>query len=262
MDGIDSIFVVSVITLDETRSTMNNIERLITEQVLTWSNREFKPRHHEEYEGEWPVITISREFGAYGRSLANELGRLTGFKVWDKELLSAIAEEAGADERFLSTLDERRRKMVDDFLYGSLMGSKHSNTHYFRSLVRVVHTIGAHGKSIIVGRGSNFIIQSPMALHVRVVRPIEERIAFVAEREGTSEKNAEKIIQARDDEREDFIKYCFKHGAQNPLDYDLVLNSGTFDTHQLADLVLTAYENKVGKKFNLRKSENLASVVG
>ena len=120
----------------------------------------------------WPVITISREFGASGRSLAKELGRRIGFKVWDRELLSAISKEAGADERFLASLDERRRKLIDDALYGSFMGSKHSNTHYFRSLMQVVHTIGAHGKSIIVGRGSNYIVDSAAALRVRVVLPI------------------------------------------------------------------------------------------
>ena len=185
--------------------------------------------------------------GARGRSLAKELGRRVGFKVWDKELLSAIAEEAGADERLLASLDERRRKMIDDALYGSLMGSKHSNTHYFRSLLRVVHTIGAHGKSIIVGRGSNYIIKSPTALRVRLVCPIEERVSVVAEHEGISEKNAQKLIKARDAERDDFIRHHFKRDSGSSHDYDLVLNSGVFNIDQSADLMLLAYEKKVGK---------------
>ena len=125
---------------------MYNIERLISEQVLEWSKRELKARQKKEKIEVWPVITISREFGAGGRTLAKALGMRTGFKVWDKELLTAISQEAGADERFLASLDEHRRKMIEDTLYGSFMGSKLSNTHYFRSLVRVVHTIGAHGK--------------------------------------------------------------------------------------------------------------------
>lgn len=226
---------------------MNNIDRIISEQVLTWSMNELKNRQKKEAPGTWPVITISREFGAYGRSLAKELGRRVGFKVWDKELLSAIAEEAGADERLLATLDERRRKMIDDFMYGSIVGSKSSNTHYFRSLLHVVHTIGAHGKSIIVGRGCNYIIKSPAALRVRLVRPIEERVAYVAEHEGISVINAQKVIKARDTERADFIRYHFKRDSGNSQDYDLVLNSGTFKIGQLADLVLIAYEKKVGK---------------
>lgn len=226
---------------------MNNIDRIISEQVLSWATREAKAKRNLATLEAWPVITISREFGARGRSLAKKMGRLIGFKVWDKELLSAIAEEAGADERFLASLDERRRKMIDDTLYSSLMGSKLSNTHYFRSLLRVVHTIGAHGKSIIVGRGSNYIIKSSTALCVRIVCPIKERVSYIAERDGISEKDAQRLIKARDTERNDFILHYFKRDTGSSHDFDLVLNSGVFNIDQLVDLMLLAYEKKVGK---------------
>lgn len=226
---------------------MSNIERLISEQVLAWSKRESKAKQRNEKVEVWPVITISREFGAGGRSLARALGNRTAFKVWDKELLSAISQEAGADERFLASLDEHRRKMIDDTLYGSFMGSKHSNTHYFRSLLRVVHTIGEHGKSIIVGRGSNYIIESAAALRVRIVCPVEHRIAHLVEKDGVSAKDARKLIQERDADREDFIRHYFKRDPGNASDFDLVLNSGVYNIEQLADLMLIAYEKKVGK---------------
>ena len=226
---------------------MNNIDRLISEQVLVWSKRESLAKQKNKKIEVWPVITISREFEAGGRTLARALGTRTGFKVWDKELLSAISEEAGAKERFLASLDEHRRKMIDDTLYGSFMGSKLSNTHYFRSLLSVVHTIGAHGKSIIVGRGSNYIIKSAAALRVRIVCPVEQRIEHVVEKNGISEKDARKLIQERDADREDFIRHYFKENPGNASDYDLVLNSGVYNIEQLADLILLAYENKVGK---------------
>ena len=224
---------------------MSNIDRLVTEEVLSWAMREAKAKKDQKTKEIWPVITISREFGAGGRSLAKELGKRLDFKIWDNELLSAIAEEAGADERFMASLDERRRKMIDDFLYGSFMGSKLSNTHYFRSLLRVIHTIGEHGKSIVVGRGGHYIIKSPKPLRVRIVRPVEERVTYIADFEGLSEKKAQKLVQARDEERKDFILYHFKRDAANPSDYDLVLNSGGFNVEQMADLVLFAYERKV-----------------
>lgn len=226
---------------------MNSIERLISEQVHAWASRERKARKNNEIPESWPVITISRQYGALGRMLAKELGKLTGFEVWDKELLTAIAEEAGSDERFLASLDERRHSMIDDVLVGSLLGSKHSNTHYFRSLLKVVHTIGEHGKSIIVGRGGNYIIKSPKALRVRIVRPKMDRVKHISEKEGISMKNAEKLINDRDQERNDFIHYHFRKETTDASEYDLVLNSGIFNIGQMAELVLLAYEKKAGK---------------
>ncbi len=226
---------------------MSNIDKIITEQVLSWSNREFPLKSREDIPESWPVITISREYGAGGRSLAKAIGDRNGFKVWDKELLTAIAEEAGADERFMASLDERRRKMIDDMLAGSLMGFKHSNTHYFRSLQRVVHTIGAHGKGIIVGRGSNYILKSQKILRVRIVSPEKDRIAHIADQKGITIKEAEKLVNNKELDRSDFIMHFFKKNPGNPLDYDLVLNSSRLSVAQMADIVMMAYQKKTGK---------------
>lgn len=227
---------------------MKNIERLVAEQVRIWTRNEAKYKFDKEKIEVWPVITISREYGAGGRSLARELGERTGFKVWDKELLSAIAQEAGADEQLMGSLDERRRKMIDDALYGTLIGYKNSNTHYYRSLLKVLHTIGLHGKSIIVGRGSNYIIDTPSPLKIRIICPLEKRIANVSKIENIGLKEAEKLINAREDERTDFVKHYFRQDPGNAEGFDLVVNSGNFSIAQLADLVLFAYEKKVGKK--------------
>lgn len=233
---------------------MSNIDRIISEQVLAWSRREAKSKQKkQEMPSDWPVITISRQFGSRGRSVAAALSKRIGFKIWDKELLSAIADEAGADEKLLASLDERRRKMIDDALYGFLMGFKHSNTHYFRSLLRAVQTIGAHGKSIIVGRGSNYIIKSADSFSVRVVSSIDERVPYVAKREDISEEKARKLILARDAERNDFISHYFKRDADTAHDYDIVLNSGIFEVEDMVDLILLAYEKKIGKALPLEE---------
>ena len=227
---------------------MSIIERLVAERVHNWATTESRHKRNKDALIEWPVISISRKFGARGRTLASRLSELIGFDVWDKTLLSAIAEEAGADEKVLSSLDERHRNMIDDVMVGTFMGTKHSNTHYFRSLLRVVQTIGLHGKGIIVGRGSNYIIKAPSILRVRLVCEDHKRAAYVAEREGISEKEAMRLMKERDQERAEFAQHYFKRDIDAPEDYDLVLNSGCFDIDQLAQIVLEAYEQKIGRK--------------
>lgn len=226
---------------------MKSIDRLISEQVLTWAKREALANKEHKKSKFWPVMTISREFGARGKYLAHEIGRRTGFRVWDKDLISAIAEESGADEKFLQSLDERARNLIDDTLRGTLMGAKLSNTQYIRSLLRVVHTIGAHGKGIIVGRGGNYIIKSPDTLRIRVVCPFDKRVSYIAERDEISEKEAQKMVVARDKDRRDFVQHYFKKDSTNTSDYDLMLNSDSFTNDQMADIALQAYEMKVGE---------------
>ena len=227
---------------------MRHIDQMITDQVRTWSQHAAEAHLKGETPGARPIITVSREFGARGAALSALVGQRMGFKVWDKDLLNAIAEEGGDDVRLLESLDEHRRKAIDDAMHGTLMGSKHTNTHYFRSLLRVVHTIVAHGKGIVVGRGANYISKSPQILRVRVVCPLEMRIRGYAEREGLSEKQARKEILQRDADRADFIRHHFKRDVGASSDYDLMLNAGTLSLEQMAEIVVAAYEAKVGEK--------------
>ena len=227
---------------------MKHIDQMISEQVQTWTKQATEAKSKGEVPTFWPIITVSREFGARGAALAAELGKRTGFKVWDKDLLQAIAEEGGTEERLLASLDEHRRKAIDDAMHGLLMGSKRTNTHYFRTLIRVVHTIETHGNSIIVGRGANYISKAQDVLRVRVVAPFEARVKGYAEREGLTENEARKRVKARDEDRDDFIRHHFRREHGDAFDYDMVLNSATFSLEQMADFVLAAYEAKVGRK--------------
>ena len=78
----------------------------------------------------WPIITIAREFGARGEALGRTLAEGIDFSFWDQELVHAMAEESGANEALLATLDEYRRNVIEDSVDGALMGGKYMNSAY------------------------------------------------------------------------------------------------------------------------------------
>jgi CMP/dCMP kinase len=225
------------------------IEKIIEEQFQTWRHGHDHAKLKSSKKKVFPIITISREFGARGAALASYLESKIGFKMWDKDLIRSIAKEIGGGVRSVETLDERHQQMMQDTVTGFLMNIP-TNVTYLRSLIRVVKTIEGFGKSIIVGRGANYICQNPDALHVRVVSPLNLRIAEYAKRENLSQNEARLIIEKKDREREEFIKQNFHKNVANSADYDLILNSETFSMVQMAELVISAYEKKTGLKVN------------
>ena len=229
------------------RRIMRYIDQMITEQVQTWAQHEAEAKRRGEALGSWPIITISREFGARGAALSKILSERTGFEVWDKDLIRAVADERGGDMRVVKTLDEHRQKGIADAVRGALTG-QHTNLDYVRSLMRVVHTLAVHGGFIVVGRGANFICKPAEAFRVRVVCPLEKRIQGYAQREGLDLRQARKIIEKRDAERAEFIRRTFRKDLAAPSNYDLVLNSGTYTLDELADLVLVSYQAKTGQR--------------
>ncbi len=221
-------------------------EQIINAQVQAWEEQQAVREREDKQRAFWPVITISREFGARGAALARILAERIGFEVWDKDLIRAVADERGGDVRMLKTLDEHRQKGIEDAVRGAMTG-QNTNLKYVRSLMHVVHTLAVHGSNIVVGRGANFVCKPAEAFRVRIVCPLEKRVRGYAEREGLDLREARKIIEKRDAERVDFIRRTFRKDLAAPSNYDLVLNSNTYTLEEMADLVLAAYQTKTGQ---------------
>ena len=228
-----------------------NITQIVEDQVQSWT-RHSKYYRDEGKKAEYqPIITISREAGARGAELASLLAQKLDFKFWDKDLLQAIAVHSKSDQKFLQSLDERRRHAIEDAVLGFVQNAG-SNIRYFRSLIRIVKTIESHGKSIIVGRGANYICSLVSSLHVRIVRPFHLRVNDYAIRHEVSKNEANRTLQKIDRERADFIKHNFHRDVNEPTDYDIILNSGEFTMDELANIVIATYQEKIHEQIKIK----------
>ena len=62
------------------------------------------------------TITISREVGALGNTVAQEIGRRLGWPVYDQEILDKMAEQMGKPREYLHALDERHVHWLEECL--------------------------------------------------------------------------------------------------------------------------------------------------
>jgi cytidylate kinase len=222
------------------------VSQIVDKQIKQWDHGSAILSSSLKSEKFFPIITISREYGALGTALANKLEKTTGFEVWDKKLLSAISEDLGSDQKLMETLDERRKQAIEDAV-SSLIGKVHTNVNYIESLIRIVKTIEEHGRSIIVGRGANYICQKPDNLNIRLVRPLKSRVERIAVKENMTTHDARNFVKKKDKEREDYIKKFFFKNLTNASDFDLVINTDTFSLDEVEAMVLRAYKIKTGQ---------------
>lgn len=222
------------------------VSQIVDKQIKEWDHRTAMLSSSRQKEAFFPLITISREFGALGGALAEKLGVTTGFEVWDRELLGAIAEDMDSDQKMLETLDERRKQDVEDVV-SSFISDIHTNVNYFRSLIRVVKTIEEHGRGIIVGRGGNYICQKQENLNIRLVRPFKSRVKHIAEKHKIPESEARDLIRKKDEEREEFVQRFLYKDLTTASDYDLIINTDTFNLDRVETMVIEAYKSKTGR---------------
>jgi cytidylate kinase len=221
-------------------------QKLVNEQVRRWEQGERK-RAGPEARQAWPLITVSREFGALGTATGERTAAKLGFSFWDQEIVHEIAEQTGIRETLVASLDEQARTRIEDFVGESVFRAETTAAEYVRQVIRVVRTLELHGGAVVIGRGAQFILSPEVALRVRVVCPYQMRVAGYAEREGLSEQEAERKLARVEKERQTFIRRHYDRDVGDPIHYDIMLNTESIGPDQAADLLVAAYKSKFGR---------------
>jgi len=230
------------------KTSPRTAHRLVEEQVRRWQlDSEASGRGADKEPAPWPLITLSREFGALGAATGRLVAEKLGFSFWDQEIVHAIVENTGAQETLLASLDERTRNAIEDVISENLGGVVGTASEYVRQVARVVRTIERHGGAVIIGRGAYFILAPDTTLRVRVVCPEATRIERFAERQGIGKRDAEKHVRRVEHERQVFNKRHYGKEVGDPLHYDLVLNTGWSTPEGAAEVVIAAYHAKFGR---------------
>jgi cytidylate kinase len=185
-------------------------------------------------------IAITRQAGSRGAEIADAIGARLGWPVYDHKLLSRIAKEEGLSARLLEQLDERCASWLVDVAAGFSARSRVSEGTYMKHLMELLVSLGQIGHCVIVGRGAAHVLPLETTVRVRVVAPRVLRVAQTEQRKGISRTEAENWVDQTDTDRVGFVKNHFNRDPNDPLNYDLILNSGRYTTDECARLIVEA----------------------
>jgi len=199
-----------------------------------------------------PFVTISRQAGAGGRTLARTLAdRLNAldpgelpWTVWDRDLVEKVAREEHIPQTLIESLESGgpRRSAFQEFL-ASLSAKNHAaDLDEFQVFRRVAHTVRAlarAGRAIIVGRGGVYATADLAGgVHVRLVAPLRDRVAHMAGFLSLSQLDAAAEVRRRDREREAFHRRYWPDTALLPEIFTITLNTARADERQMAESIL------------------------
>lgn len=174
-----------------------------------------------------PVITLSRQFGAGGHTVADRLVEILGepWEVWDKGLIEAVAASAHVRSGMVEALDERAQSWMDEMIYRAFGKDVLEPATYRKHLAQTVLALAQQGCKVIVGRGANFILHD--ALNVRLQASEPFRLKMTMARENLSEEEALRKIHQVDRARAEFTSNIFGRHIDDPAAYDLVIQADT-----------------------------------
>jgi cytidylate kinase len=215
------------------------VVKFVEDQIEKWLR-------HKDGEGVrpegWSVITFSKEPGSQGNMVARAVADKLGFDFFDRDIIKGIAKSAKISEHVIETLEKERLSGVEDFLASLIQKHYLHPDFYMEHLMKVVATIGKHGRAVIVGRGANFILPPDERFSVRVVAPLETRIQNVADVFGVSNEEAKRRIMQRESRRQAFIRQSFHSEIADPIHYDLIVNTQQMKVATAVQAVCAAFE--------------------
>ncbi len=187
-------------------------------------------------------VCISREAGAGGGTIARLAGMRLGWKVYDHEILEAIAQRMDLPADEVRAFDELAPSVVQDWLLPLREEHYAPQEAYLDHLAKLLEAISRAGESIIVGRGAGFLLPRDEILNVRIIAPLRARAARLAERMGVSVRTARRAARELDRRRNQFDRALHHVRATDPHLYDMVLDSNSLGLTIAAEVIVRAVE--------------------
>jgi cytidylate kinase len=198
------------------------------------------------------VVTISREFGSEGRSIAEKVAQTLGYHLVDKTTMENVLVQYGFVEfeqeynvtpGFWARFDTRRTQMVD-------------------MLNRIIQALARHGNTVILGRGGFAVLRGfADVLNVRIHAPLPIRVRRVMARQKISERGqAEAIVKENDKVRVEFVQSFYSIHWDAASAFDVVIDTGKVSPELTASWLVDAVQGLLQQTSGEERTARLIQV--
>lgn len=203
---------------------------------------------------EMRAVTISREYGSGGGEIAARLAQRLGWQLVDHAIVERVAralgtsQEEAQDERSEGTLAWLSSVLqYAGPVYAAYVppGIAPADRAYREAVERIVLAAAAAGHAVIVGRGAQVLLTGRRdVLRVRIIAPLEQRLASVAQREEVDRRAAASRIRTVERRRAKYLERGYHRQPEDAHLYDLVLNTSSLDPASAVNVICLALNHK------------------
>lgn len=186
------------------------------------------------------IITITREFGSGGRTIAKKLAEKLGYAYYDYEIVQQIAQESGFAKEYIEENGEDASSTSTFGFIWNNYGYNLSDELYIAQR-NVICELADKGNCVIVGRCSDYILRDRKdVLNVFIHADFEYRKNRVVSVYGQNEFAPDKRIKDKDKRRIAYYKYYTDRKWADAKNYQLCLDSGVLGIDKCVEIIESA----------------------
>jgi len=207
------------------------------------------------------VVTIRGQLGSGAPEIGKKIADILHADYVDREIIAEVAsrlhrqeQEVIAKEMPPTNLLGRIAEALEHSLpFGEGFEGAYlpaweiplNDNRYLQALESVVRELAQSQSLVIYGRGAQFILRDyPQAFHVQVVAPLEMRGKRLMQDLKLDQESAKQEIARFDNSSRQFIKRYFHAELEDPVYYDLVINTEHLSFQAAASIVVNALSLK------------------
>jgi len=195
------------------------------------------------------VITISRHFGAGGRTLGEMVAEKLGYQFYDNEVIQMVSIHAKVSTDSVDDLEQQTHGVFKKFLSDivpkglkDLMVSRKQETIdeeiYVDILRKIIIEIADDGNAVIIGRGGQYILKDyDDAFHLLITADSDKRVKFLVEKYHLTQAQAVRAVNQDDNRRANLYRKFGETGYDQSDNYHMVLNTSKLDFETACGLI-------------------------
>lgn len=202
------------------------------------------------------VITIARGFGSGGKEIGTRLAKELGIPCYERQLLDMASEYSGINKQLFAEVDEKLRGsyamkhlMKIPYTYVVEPSDKEftSDINLFNIQSEIIRELAKTESFVVIGKCADYILRDmPNVISIYVTAPEKDCIATVMDRMQVTESRAKELVHKTDKYRADYYKYYTRGNKWNdPLNYDLIINSSKMDWDACVKMIIDYKEMKL-----------------
>lgn len=195
------------------------------------------------------IITISRQFGSGGHTIAKLLSEALSIPFYDKELLCEVAKKSGYTQQYIEKAGEYCPCSGWDYLplvsdspnLRDILSLPQDNVQRIQN--ELIINIANQGPCVIVGRAADYLLRERNdVLNVFVHADEEYRIKRILEEKGVPTRSeAIKKMNSLDKLRKKHYYFCTDRNWGDVELYDITLNTAVIPIEMCVEMLKQVY---------------------
>ncbi|NNJ30442.1 AAA family ATPase [Lacrimispora defluvii] len=184
------------------------------------------------------TITITREFGSLGRSIARELSQILGVEFYDRDIVEEVANKLNLPVSTVSNEEEKSRHSFLPRMFPLGTDEEYMQDIIFDVQKDIILNLAKKSSCILVGRCSDFLLEKEKNnINIFIYASYEKRLQNCVDALGMTESEAKRMILSVDKARNAYHKKYAGYLPGDPEHKQLMIDSSLLGVTGTAKLI-------------------------